>query len=133
MYKCPGCGSEILIYKSKRGFSLICLNCRTGGEVETESEEKAYIQFLQEYRNGNFIPENQKDINKELEANNITFNEFPEALRKIFLIKGISVVKYRLFREENLEEGKRPEELHLHPKLRSYLTYNGIDRLYKFQ
>ncbi|GBE54575.1 MAG TPA: DEAD/DEAH box helicase [Euryarchaeota archaeon] len=133
MYKCPGCGSEILIYKSKKGFSLICLNCRTGGEIETESEEKAYLQFLQEYKNGNFIPESQKDIKKELEASNITLNELPEALRKIYLIKGISVVKYRLFREENLEEGKRPEELELHPKLRNYLSHNGIERLYKFQ
>ncbi len=133
MYACPTCGKEILIYKSKKGFSLVCLNCRTGGEIEAESEEKAYSLFLQSYKKGSFLPESQKKLREELEKNSISYEELPEALKKISAIKGISVVKYRLFREEELEPGKRPEELPLHLKLKEYLKKKGIERLYRFQ
>ncbi len=113
MRRCPSCGNEILIYRSKKGYSLVCLRCRTGGDVEAENEEDAYKKFIQKFE--------------------AEYGSLPPELKRIFAISGIEVVNHRTFEEEDPPEGRKTEELDIHPKLRKYLEKRNIKRLYAFQ
>jgi len=117
MRTCPLCDSEILVYRSGNGFSLVCLNCRTGGEVEAESEEEAFSRFVE----------------SKGELGGGSFKQVPGPLQKVLSSKSSELVKYRFFPGEEPSPGKAVKDLHVHQGLKRYLRLKGISRLYRFQ
>lgn len=133
MHLCPACGNEILIYRSRGGFSLVCLRCRLGGEVEAKSEGEAHSSFLSSYREGEFLPQPLKALKGELEREGMSYEELPEVLKQLFTKQGESPVIYRIFRGKEPERGRHISKLSLNERLESYLRRRGLSRLYRFQ
>ncbi|WP_456475734.1 DEAD/DEAH box helicase [Candidatus Pyrohabitans sp.] len=129
--QCPGCGREILVMRWHEEYGVVCLRCRIRARVAGKDEQEAYRNFVKAYEKGEVgIPAHIRD---ELAREGVALAELPQVLRRILAKSGVTLARYRLFREVEFASGSEVETLNIAPELKAYLRARGIERLYHFQ
>ncbi len=123
--KCVGCGRELIYVKLEDGIGLICLNCNLRFKYKTDSIEEAYEKLIEE-----FYDKRLKILKKDAEKHK---KGIPDILRRIVAKRSIEVVKYKIIEEKDIEFGRKIEDLDIDEKIKKFLIYKGIKRLYRFQ
>ncbi len=111
--------------KLEDGIGLICLNCNLRFKYKTDSIDEAYKKLVEEFYNQK-IGILKKEVEKHKKS-------VPDILKRIVVKKSVDVVKYKIIEEKEIEVGKKTEELNIDEKIKRFLIYKGIRRLYKFQ
>ncbi len=123
--RCVSCGKELIYVKLEDGIGLICLNCNLRFKYKTESVEEAYEKLFED-----FYDKKLGILRKEAEKYG---KNIPEILKRILVKKSIEVVKYKIIEERDVELGRKVEDLRINERIKRFLIYKGIRRLYRFQ
>lgn len=134
MPSCPSCGSGMLVSKTEKRFSLVCLRCGIRYFTAARDERAAYENFMAEFEKGKLKLETARsfeELKREISKEGIEFELLPNAVKKLLLQK--ENVKYKLFKESEANYGSAVEKLNLHPAIKRFLRGKNIARLYEFQ
>lgn len=150
-YRCPNCKNSNYVEIEKifdKRLLFLCSKCKicifVEGNKFNRNLDEVYLDFLEQYDNGNFTKINELknlleqekiirpfyEIQKILEKNNLVKNVL---LKKILFTEKDYLADFRIIDEIQNQKGSDVEDLPVNQKIIDYLKEVNINCLYKFQ